>query len=421
MKRLTMLFLITLFIFPVFAVSIVPNGELEQTFDSIENLKKFDFNELLYTADSEFYDQVKISLITVDPGDEVYVWFGHSAIEIVLPEQVPLMVDYGVFAFSDSFYFEFAMGRLYYIVHMSSADSQYRSWAYDDRGIARVELNNLTPAAKKGILEFIQYNCQHYTYLYHHYEDNCATRPRDILNAATQGAFKAWAESKKYSSTYREISGMYMRQNFPINFALNFIQSGQIDKPINYYDAMFLPDILGEATEDFFGTPHVVEYESEARVKNPRKSNLTFESFDLGIILAILFFLLFNRKKTWLRNIGYIIYIVLQIVLVAMSIVLLFMMLFTNHEITYYNENIIFINPLLIIGISTAIAAMFKKRFVSSTFKNFHKGLAVLTLALVVLKGIFPSVFIQDNLAFILFTLPINIVLGFFVKQRKED
>lgn len=421
MRKICVVILFLLLICPLFAVSIIPSDDFPQTFDSVENLAKFDFASSLYTADSQFYDQVKISLITVDPGSEVYVWFGHTAIEIELPEQIPLMVDYGVFSFSDTFYFDFAMGRLYYIMHMSSSDYQYRSWTeYDDRGVTKVELN-LTPSAKHGILEFIQYNSQHYTYLYHHYEDNCATRVRDIFNAASGNGLKNWAENKTYSSTYRELSSMYMRHNFPVNFALNFVQSGQIDKPINYYDAMFLPDILNEGIQNYFGSPADTVYESESRVKNPRKSNLTFEAFDLGLILAIFFLILFNRKSKFLRSLGYILYIVLNIVLVAMSLVLLFMMLFTNHTYTYYNENIVFINPLLLFGVFSIFAALFKGRFVSHSFKKFNRIFTGLILALLVLKGIFPSVFLQDNLAFILFSLPIHLVLGFFVKKREEE
>ena len=64
---------------------------------------------------------------------------------------------------------------------------------------------DLTPEAKFQILEFLKHNAleENNTYLYHFYKDNCATRLRDIIDAATGGDFQKWAKGRETEGTYR--------------------------------------------------------------------------------------------------------------------------------------------------------------------------------------------------------------------------
>ncbi|NLA99219.1 MAG: DUF4105 domain-containing protein, partial [Spirochaetales bacterium] len=91
----------------------------------------------------------------------------------------------------------FARGRMYYYVVASEATWRIQEAIDEERDVRLVELN-LTDEAKFALITFLQKHIktEYSTYLYHFYYDNCATRIRDIIDFATEGAFRAWAENE---------------------------------------------------------------------------------------------------------------------------------------------------------------------------------------------------------------------------------
>ena len=63
-------------------------------------------------------EATKFSILTCDPGNEIYSLFGHSALRINNPyENKDIVVNWGLFEFSDNqfqFGYDFAKGRLSY-------------------------------------------------------------------------------------------------------------------------------------------------------------------------------------------------------------------------------------------------------------------------------------------------------------------
>ena len=200
---------------------------LEDSFDSEKNLDLFDFTSpeaLLYDS----LDNFTISLVTQAPGDEIYIWFGHAGLMLSAYGD-DIMYDWGVFSFSPGFYSDFIFGRLFYRMVPSWASSSIQRAISEDRSVKILTLP-LDRAAKQGVIDFLNYNSlsENRTYLYHYYYDNCATRIRDIVNRATDGDFRAWAESIDTQMSFRELSTWYMRRSNLISFTLNFLQSSVI-------------------------------------------------------------------------------------------------------------------------------------------------------------------------------------------------
>ena len=126
------------------------------------------------------------------------------------------------------------------------------------------------------------------------------------------------------------------------------------------------------------------------------QSNILFSvlmGLVLGGVSAAL--LLFRREKAYFIYSG-----VVDIIFAIMGSVLLFMMLFTNHDVTWFNENIIFVNPLLLV---LAVLSFRKSRKVELISRII---IAVIAL-LCILKLILASVFIQAN-------WPVIIVMALF-------
>ena len=97
---------------------------------------------------------------------------------------------------------------------------------------------------------------------------------------------------------------------------------------------------------------------------------------------------------------------ILLLFFTILSCVLIFMMCFSNHDVTYFNENIIYVNPLLFLALFSSLRALFSRKKREATMcLSVMKISFVLTLILIILKGLFMGFFIQDNFAQICFML----------------
>ena len=391
-KVLTVAILCLLFLLPVCAISVNHESE-EHPFDSEPMLDRY----FRFTDDGNpsVWDGYRISLLTITKGSPLYSWFGHSALVVQTPDGRRIAFDYGTFSFaSDHFIRNFVMGRLWFLCLSSYADSRLDELESDGRSATAVDLP-LTAAQKKAVITFLNENTRSVNreYLYHHYCDNCATRLRDIIDRATGGEFRRWAESRK-GLTFRQQASRALSTNRFVQWALEFLQSSVIDKPATLWDEMFLPDVLEKAVMEYFhvGNQVVVDNSgSRASAVADRPQNNFLFSVLLGLLLGGLSLVLWYFR---LETAGGIYRCAVCIVFGVLGSVLLFMMLFTNHDVTWYNENILFANPLLLV---TAVLSLFRKekavRFVGICFRILL-GLIVI---LAVLKLLMPGFFFQQN------------------------
>lgn len=427
MKRLVLsILLATLTLSAVFAFSMGERRIQEQPFDSEQELGKIDFSKALAPNQIEWIEQATISLLTVGSGDPLYAWFGHSALIIGQPSGGKVMYDYGVFdPDQKNFYLNFARGRMYYSVWESGAAWRIEEALEEQRDVKLIELN-LTPEAKFATIRFLQNNAkeENSTYLYHFYYDNCATRIRDILNVATDGEFRRWAEAQKTTSTYRQITQRYLSHSPIVFWVLDFLQGKTIDKPLNRYEEMFLPESLYEAVMDF--SPSLVA--NKEILLDTSDSNVRFKAHTkdvnhdwayalVSILLALLLYVLGKRY----RRVTSLVYALFLLALGVIGSILLFMMSFSDMDMTWFNENIVLVNPLLFIGMCSAFAAAFSKKRVGLLAKRAYQGMFVMGIALVVAKGLLPSLLVQDNLKVILFLLPLSLSgAAFYGRGNRE-
>ncbi|MBQ7508280.1 MAG: DUF4105 domain-containing protein [Spirochaetales bacterium] len=376
----------------LFAVSLRSGAQEVRPFDSLPMLDAYydegDDGNLAY------WDRCTVSLLTITPGDPIYSWFGHAAILVTTPEGRRVTYDYGTFSFNDEdFFVNFAFGRLWFVCWSANADYQIADLRYEGRGARQIVLP-LTAEQKKAIIGFLNTNvrAENRTYLYHHYKDNCATRLRDIINTATGGAFRLWAQEQSGISFRKQASRALSRNPF-IQWGLDFLQSGRIDRKATLWDEMFLPEVLEDAVSRYFGlsSETVVEPASEKDAYLPEKpqSGILF-SIAMGAVLCALGLLplLFGRTRT------YDIYsAIVEIVFGILGSLLLFMMFFTNHDVTWFNENLIFVNPLLFV---MAVFALCGRKSERASVMSSRLAVAVIGV-LAVLKIILPGMFVQAN------------------------
>lgn len=370
-------------------------------------------------------DDITITLMTVGRGNPVYTWFGHSALIVDGSWFSSLMYDYGIFDFgSGKFYLNFAMGRLYYQVLESPAYWRLNDLLIEKRDVTFFELN-LPQEKQAEIADFLKYNAQpeHASYFYHHYYDNCSTRLRDIINQATDGTFKTWADEIGTITTFRK-SFMLASQPYPaMDWVLNFLQSGRIDHPITLWDAMFLPAVLEKAVMAFGptsgGTYTVYSDFSDEHIRAQTATSwkpMILPGMTVSLIISLISILLLfayqrTAKRIWRTSFGIVTALVL-LVLALLGCLLFFMMFFTTHDVTWNNENIVFVNPLLLILMVQAWMLVFsKKASMNRLFKGFRWFFCAGAL-LILAKYLLPGTYSQFNWQTIATVLPYYGILG---------
>jgi hypothetical protein len=191
----------------------------------------------------------KIEVITVDPGAELFMRWGHIAIVVVdQEEQSRLVYNFGTFDFTDpSIRFRYAMGHLNYWLSIVPFMPMIHYYRAEGRGIVSHVLN-LTPDEAEAVAEKLAINAlpENRTYAYRHYLDNCCTRIRDVLDDVLGGALKQEFDTGPTDKTYRyytirALTGLPLMRN-----VILFILGQPIDRPISRWEAQFLPEVFGE-------------------------------------------------------------------------------------------------------------------------------------------------------------------------------
>ncbi len=435
---------------PAWSVSMIPNYSIPQPFDSELMLSQWDFDAPVAPSQQEFTNNSTVSLVTIGPGDPLYAWFGHTSLVVAPPQQTPVMFDYGIFDFKrDHFYRNFALGRLYYSV-MGSYSPWRIAQAIEEERDVKEQVLDLPPQAKLAVIEFLNSNIrpENNTYLYHHFNDNCSTRIRDIINHATDGAFKQWATSIPASGTFRQIVMRHTIQNPIVDWGLNFLQSGRIDGQITLWEEMFLPEALSEAVAAFSwkwpdGTVHPLIMETvtlndvsamdvrpAVREETP---SVFLPTLAVGLFMGLfgLFLLWLYRRNLakghgyrWVRSVFGIYNFIVCLAVGVLSSVLLFMMTASTHDVTWFNENILFANPwLLVMAVSSFAIAVSMRRSIHFLQCGF-RFLSAMACVVLLFKGIFPSFFVQANYPIIALLLPYYALQGWIIRfapSRKQE
>ena len=135
-------------------------------------------------------DSIRLSLLTCAPGEEIYSYFGHTAIRYEEPSKgIDWVFNYGIFNFgAPNFIFRFALGQTDYILGGMNYDRFAAEYIFDERSVWQQTLN-LTPEEKQKLLALLIENSrpENRVYRYNFFYDNCATRPRDKIEESIQG------------------------------------------------------------------------------------------------------------------------------------------------------------------------------------------------------------------------------------------
>jgi hypothetical protein len=372
------------------------------------------------------------------PGDQLYIWWGH--IGLIIEDSLSgesNFYDWGVFSFeNENFFLNFALGRLLYTCAVSPSENNINRNIRTNRDVTVYTLD-LLPEKKMEILRYADTNMlpENRDYWYHHFNDNCATRIRDIVDLATDGAFKARYENEASPYTLRQLVRATTWSSPFFDWSLNFWMGQGIDKPISVWEEMFLPYSVGTSILDFTYTDAegherklVRDREIVYTAKNRKPAVFTTKTQygtqcaqGIGLALIALLVLIGNMKeKKIFRVLKGLYQAALGLFFGAAGFILFFLSYFTNHDYTYHNSNIVFVNPLLFaaipLGIIFAFSKKEKNRSVCGTVLKILWTYVFIGGIITMLIKLLPG-FYQQNQPTQVLLMPLAFVLSFFPEE----
>jgi hypothetical protein len=200
-----------------------------------------------------------IELYTMGPGDELFSAFGHAAI-CVRDARSPAgrCYNYGTADFRTPvpLTWDFIRGRARFWVSVLDLPTLLYLYRREDRSVWRQTLT-LPPDEARALAVALEASTDEKVkyYRYHHFNDNCTTRIRDLVDLATGGALRKppLTEGRSFRAWARE----GFRGNWPLLAVTELVLGRSADRASDSWTAMFLPSELRAEVARRFGAQPV--------------------------------------------------------------------------------------------------------------------------------------------------------------------
>ena len=210
------------------------------------------------SAQSESYqfpsltDAARISLITGQPGKELYASFGHSAIRVYDPSKgLDLVYNYGTFDFDEpGFYTNFLRGKLNYSLSVYDFRNMVLSYKYRNLSLYE-QILDLSYEERKSVYAYLNTNYQpeNRYYLYDFFFDNCSSRIRDVFEEILGSKLEFRDEHIQKHKTFRQLLDEFLVYSPWADFGIDLILGIPTDAVASSDEYMFLPYKLFDAFE----------------------------------------------------------------------------------------------------------------------------------------------------------------------------
>ena len=258
---------------------------------------------------AELSPYAKISLLTCAPGDEIYSYFGHSAVRINDPKSgIDYVFNYGIFSFdSPNFTWRFMKGETDYMLGGQRMPSFIDSYIEEQRSVYE-QILNISQSEKQTLFDALVENAkkENRVYRYRHFSDNCSTRVRDQFEKCVNHNLR-YDTAQDRKLTYRQLIDQCVPVNSWNGFGIKIALGIPCDHITTFSEKMFLPEYLmksmagAKVFKDGAGAPFALPVTTlyAAKPVNP--------GFDIAspvivvnlffIIVAGLTFIEYRRKK----------------------------------------------------------------------------------------------------------------------------
>jgi len=370
---------------------------------------------------------LRVVLVTMGPGDEVWEKFGHNAIWIHDPSTgQDIAYNYGMFDFRQAnFYSNFARGRMKYWMQGFDALATLDFYGRQNRSVWLQELN-LTPRQKAEIKAFLEWNARddNRYYRYDYYRDNCSTRVRDAIDRVIGGGMRRQFGRVPVPVTFRSETERLTADDVVTYTGLMIGLAEPADVPITAWDEMFLPmrlrdyvrradvpDAQGRMVPLVKSERIAVAAVGRAPVRTEPPNRIP-AYLVAGLLLAgLVAGLGWAATRRGGARVGYAAVTALWTLLTGVGgVVLASLWLFTDHAIAYRNENLFQFDPISLPLVLLLPALAQGKRWSLRAAPRIALLVAALSLLGLVVQ-VLPGVD-QVNGIVIALALPVNLALA---------
>jgi len=339
----------------------------------------------LTPARAQFWE---VSLLTADPGGELYSSFGHSAIRLreIGPDGRDLVFNFGTFDFdTPNFYGKFATGKLNYMLSVVPYDRFIIEYDHYKRGL-REQVLDLNQEQKDFLLQHLdaQYAPERRFYKYDFFYNNCATKIRDAFDIS-MGEQLVWSDSVAEEKTFRNLIDEFVLHLPWADFGIDLALGAVIDRPATELEKQFLPTYMEQAfanatiIENGVSRPLVkqsrvlLEYPKENAQQSLLNPSMVF--WLLTLVFAALTLYGFKKGKL-MKGLDVALFGSVGI----LGLVVAFLWFFTDHTATAWNWNILWAFPGHLVLVWGLVARP-NANWISS-YLLFAMGAIVMTLLL---------------------------------------
>lgn len=311
-------------------------------------------------------EELTVYLMTMGPGDEIFEKFGHTAIWVHnSTTQSDVAYNWGLFDFNDKdFIARLARGRMRYSMAGFQMQAMVQSYIETNRSVWAQELN-LTPAQRLAVQALAETNAlpENRYYMYDYYRNNCSTLPRDLIDRVLGGAIQLKSDSVLTNTTFRGHTLRILGDDVLAYAGAQFALGHPADANITRWQEMFLPLKLQEHVRRIYvrgqaGTlePLVVreiQIASSSRPAERKTAPNYVRRFSLfGVGIALILFVLLSLSLTGLRTSKVLLAVLASLTSIIGGLAGLGLILawgVTDHYFMSRNENILQLNPLLLV------------------------------------------------------------------------
>ena len=306
------------------------------------------------TASAQFTENAQISVLSCGGGKELFTAFGHTAIRICdTTQNIDVVFNYGIFDFdTDYFYLKFASGKLLYMLDAEPFSWFRDAYAHEGREVYEQVLN-FSPQEKQTFFHLIteNYKPENRYYQYDFFQDNCATRVRDIIGKSLKDRQFPQSCSEKTSHTFRELFLPYTQHFLWWRLGIDIALGSAADKKASVWDCMYLPRDLMLQLDTTALTPTATVLAKNNRMILKQSQQQTFPTlispnWVFWILCVLVLWLSFRewKRKKYFKWFDISLFSAVGIV----SLLVLFLWFVSDHSATKGNWNLLWANPLFL-------------------------------------------------------------------------
>jgi len=387
-------------------------------------------------------DELRVSLLTFGPGQIYWERFGHNAIVVRnTATGAAVSYNYGIFDFDeDDFFWNFLRGRMRYSMSANEYADDVDMYAREGRWVVEQELN-LSPPQRRALAGHLAWNLrpENAKYRYEYFTSNCSTRVRDAFDQVLGGTINKALVGPSRGYTYRLYADRLISPDPELLLPMDLGLGPFADKRLSFWDESFIPMSLMEhlkivsVTDDAGATVPLIAQTQRLHEADPELAAAALGLFArgpypfgfawpagiLGGTIGLALMLLAARRTSAKARYAFALLASWTAIKLALcGLVLIGLWLGTEHISAWHNENILLLNPLLLLLVPTC----WRARKADWTITRFARAVSTLIVSLAVFAA-FAKVlpwFTQDNAVWLALLVPLHIGLAVALRRARH-